>query len=239
MLRTLVWIIGFLLLTAVLMFFTVRPLEAAACPRCFGLTELASGVYGETGLSDEARQHTLQTVAAAEERVGRFYGGLQHVPRVLACATPGCYRRIGGSGTRVGSVGTFTLMVSPEGMDVVLISHELSHVELHGRVGVLHMSAGAVPAWFDEGVAVLVSDDPVYLAPPRKGMADRCTSGPTPDMPVEPGEWRDALQQEGEVMYARAACQVDLWMISKGGPAAVPALLAKVAGGEDFDAVYK
>ena len=28
------------------------------------------------------------------------------------------------------------------------------------RVGLWHMELGAVPAWFDEGVAVLVSDDP-------------------------------------------------------------------------------
>jgi len=239
MLRTAVWTLGLLLLTAGLVLFMARPLAAVTCPRCFGLERLAEGVYGEAGLSGEARQHDLQTLAAAEDRVSTFYGGLEHVPRVVICATPACYQRIGGGGTRVGSLGTLALLVSPQGTDVVLMSHELSHVELHGRVGVLHMSAGAVPAWFDEGVAVLVSDDPVYLAPTRKGVADRCTSGPTPDMPVEPGEWRDALQQEGEVMYARAACQVDLWVISKGGPAAVPALLEKIAGGEDFDAAYK
>src|SRR5690348_2816649 len=161
MLRSLAWITGLSLLTVVVMFFIARPLEAAACPRCFGMEKLADGVYAESAMPQAARQDTLLLLAAAEDRVAKFYSGMQHVPRVLVCATPACYQRIGGGGTRVGSIGTFALMVSPQGDDVVLLSHELSHVELHGRVGVLRMSAGAVPAWFDEGVAVLVSDDPV------------------------------------------------------------------------------
>ncbi len=238
MFRSAVWFtvifvlfVGFILLVA-------RPVAAVGCPWCFGLEKAADGVYVESGMPEDARRHALQLLTQAENRVGRFYGGMQHTPRTLICATPRCFERIGGGGTRVGSLGSVGLLVAPEGTDVVLMSHELSHVELHGRAGLWHMEIGAIPAWFDEGVAVLVSDDPMYLAPARPGR-DRCAAGPQADMPADPADWRAQLVERGDLLYAAAACEVDLWMISEGGPSAVPALLAKIREGEDFDALYK
>jgi hypothetical protein len=238
MLRSAAWLtlilasfLGFILLVA-------RPVVAVACPWCFGLEKAVDGVYVEAAMPADARQHALQLLGQAEERVGRFYSGMQYTPRTLICATPRCFERIGGGGTRVGSLGSLALLVAPEGINVVLMSHELSHVELHGRVGLWHMELGAVPAWFDEGMAVLVSDDPQYLAPARHGR-DRCAAGPQADMPADPAEWRERLAENGDLLYASAACQVDLWMIAQGGPTAVPALLVKLHDGQSFDALYK
>lgn len=42
---------------------------------------------------------------------------------------------------------------------MTILSHELTHAELHYRVGVSR-SAHSIPHWFDEGLAVLVSQDP-------------------------------------------------------------------------------
>lgn len=235
-------IIGFAVIVALflgLVLLVARPVAAIGCPACFGLTQAADGVYVESAMTESARKHVLTVLATAEDRDSRFYGGLQHSPRVLVCATARCFHLIGGGGTRVGSIGSFALMVSPEGVDPVLMSHELSHVELHGRVGLWKMELGAVPAWFDEGVAVLASDDPLYLAPARPGQRDRCAAGPQPDMPVEPSDWNAKLAEDGDVLYKEAACQVDLWMIAHGGTSAVPALLAKLHDGAEFDSLYK
>jgi len=113
MLRSAVWLtliltlfLGFILLVA-------RPVVAVGCPRCFGLEKAADGVYVESGMPADARAHALQLLSQAESRVGRFYGGMQHTPRTLICATPGCFERIGGGGTRVGSLGSIGLLVAP------------------------------------------------------------------------------------------------------------------------------
>ena len=60
-------------------------------------------------------------------------------------------------------------------------------------------------------------------------------------MPVDPagGAGPAQLEERGDLLYASAACQVDLWMIAQGGPAAVPTLLSKLHDGQSFDALYK
>lgn len=237
MIRAAIWILVILLLFAGFIVWVARPVAVVTCPQCFGLSKAADGVYVESAMPAGMRRHVLQVLAEAEDRVGHFYGTLEHRPRTVVCATDACFQRIGGGGTRVGSLGSFALLVAPQGTNVVLISHELSHVELHGRVGLWHMEVGAIPAWFDEGVAVLVSDDPAYLAPVRPGR-DRCAAGPMADLPTDPAEWRDRLTEQGDLLYASAACQVDIWMLAQGGPPAVPALLAKIHDGQDFDTLY-
>ena len=57
-------------------------------------------------------------------------------------------------------------------------------------------------------------------------------------MPTDPVEWRDKVAEQGDLIYASAACQVDLWMLSQGGPPAVPSLLAKIHDGKQFDSLY-
>jgi hypothetical protein len=232
-----IWIIVLVAVPVCLTLLVERPLAAMACPFCFGLEKLQDGVYVETSMSTETRAKLLKTLAESEARVTQFYGQMRYIPRVIVCATDACYQHIGGGGARVGSLGASLLLVAPQGIDAVLMSHELSHVELYGRVGFWNMFLDVVPVWFNEGVAVLVSDDPAYLAPPHNG-GDRCRVGPGEHMPVYPSEWRDRLQQDGQMLYAEAACQVDYWVIANGGPAAVPALLDKLHAGQSFDSLY-
>jgi hypothetical protein len=47
------------------------------------------------------------------------------------------------------------------------------------------------------------------------------------------------VSEDGDGIYAEAACQVHLWMIAHGGTSAVPALLAKLHDGAEFDSHYK
>jgi hypothetical protein len=76
------------------------------------------------------------------------------------------------------------VMLSPRGIDAVIAAHELAHVELHERLG---SHAGHVPQWFDEGLAVLVSDDPRYLRP--ETAVDRCLVASDEALPATLPEW--------------------------------------------------
>lgn len=93
--------------------------------------------------------------------------------------------------------------LSPRGFDPVILVHEASHVALHGRLGTIRLLSGAVPAWFDEGLAVIVSGDARYLAPGSTA-AERCTAEPT-EMPASPWTWaREAGRRT--TLYAETAC---------------------------------
>ena len=234
-LQALIWITALALITAGIAYVMVRPAAAAACPWCFGLEMAADGLYVQSSMSAAERQRVITTVTAARAQAGQFYGSLLHQPRILVCGDDACYRRLGGMpGTAVGSMGSSVLEVSPLGsQQQVFITSGLSSAELYGRVGFWKFNQGAVPMWFDQGLAVVVANDPAYILPPGHG--DRCKAGSFPDMPATPSEWQDELQQEGNVLYAQSACKVSMWMMENGGSKGVTALLDKVALGQDFN----
>ena len=238
MLRASAWLGILAVLTVGLALLMVRPLVAAACPACFGFVQVEPGLYVQSNMPAALRTRSVGSLAAAERRVGAFFDGLQHAPRVLVCADDGCYHRVGGvPGSGTGAAGSLALVVSPAAVDTVSMAEALTHVELRGRVGYWRMLVGAVPMWFEEGVVVLAADDTLYLAPP--GRHDRCLAGPIPDMPVTPEDWNSALQEQGQTLYARSACQTDIWMESHGGPAGIVGLLTKLTQGQAFESLYK
>src|SRR5262249_50832958 len=113
----------------------------------------------------------------------------------------------------------------------------LSHSDLRRRRGRIGHLMGAVPAWFDEGVAVVVSDDRRYLAPPEA--ADRCRVRADEALPIGMFEWRREMGQfDTRQLYAKSACRVADWMAAHGGAAAVTRLVARGADGTPFAEAY-
>ena len=208
---------------------------AITCPTCYGLERLDDNTFTERPLTDELRRGIAEVLAESRRRVSTFYGGLSADPRILVCVTEACYRRIGGGEARGTSLLDIALRLSPRGIDPVIASHEGSHIELHQRVGRIHFLMGAIPAWFDEGVAVVVSDDPRYLAP--DGIADRCLAWSDEPLPSGASEWGRQAGVDNE-LYAKAACRVAQWISARSGPVAVTRLLARVSAGTSFATAY-
>ncbi|MER6948556.1 hypothetical protein ABT294_31510 [Nonomuraea sp. NPDC000554] len=203
---------------------------ATTCPGCYGLTELRPGVYTEEGLSAGQRSQVAQATEAATERVAGFYGSRRSSPRLLVCVTDECYRHIGGGRERGIAVLDRSVMLSPRGVDAVIASHEMSHVELHARLS----SGVEVPQWFDEGLAVVVSDDRRYLAPPSA--PDRCLAEPGASLPITLDEWLHAAGTDAST-YAKAACGVSRWLRSNGDRDGLLKLIDRLNAGESFDSM--
>ncbi|MFB9893986.1 hypothetical protein [Planobispora takensis] len=166
----------------------------------------------------------IEVVERADKRVRDFFGGRESSPDILVCLSDDCYRRIGGGRERGIAVLNRAVMLSPRGVDSVIASHELTHVELHER-----LTGAEVPQWFDEGLAVLVSDDPRYLAP----TGDRCLLDPRRPLPATLEEWLRTASADSQV-YARAACRVSRWAQANGGKEALPALIERLSAGQAF-----
>ncbi|WP_063780944.1 hypothetical protein [Nonomuraea sp. SBT364] len=195
---------------------------ATTCPGCYGLERLRPGLYAELGLAPAERRHVAEVVDQANQRVRAFFGGRVSSPDVLVCLSDDCYRRIGGGRERGIAVLNRSVMLSPRGVDPVIASHELTHVELHAR-----LDGADVPQWFDEGLAVLVSDDPRYLAP----AGDRCLLDSRRALPATLADWLRTASANPHV-YAEAACRVSRWAGRNGGTKALPTLIERLSTGE-------
>ena len=196
---------------------------ATTCPGCYALTRVSDGVYSERGLTDAQTRQLDALTSDARRRVEAFYGGRESDPRIVACFTDDCYDRIGGGGEKGIAVLNRAVMLSPRGLDAVIASHEMAHVELHQRLD------GDVPQWFDEGLAVVVSGDPRYLG-------EHCATPYEGPLPETLPAWLDAAGSDAQV-YSRAACRVQRWLDGHGGRAAVLNLIDSLNGGEAFPAL--
>src|SRR5207237_10032315 len=122
----------------------------------------------------------------------------------------------------------WVIVIYPHAATTVAFTNELTHTEFHHRLaGRIH----AVPAWFDEGLAVNVSADPRYLGPIRSG--EPCVVDASTALPVNDTAWVRATQVTNKP-YAEAACLVSNWLGEKGGKDAVLRLVGKIRAGESF-----
>jgi hypothetical protein len=227
--RLVISAIGLLFIAAAGVALAYPAAAAVACPSCYGFTSLGGNLYVEKSMSDAERRQSQIYVDAAHAKVAAFYGSLHGDPRILICATAGCYGKMGG-GSRGMAMFDMALILAPGGDNPVIAAHELSHIELHSRIGRIKTFEKVVPQWFDEGLAVVVSGDPRYLKP--EGAADRCTAEPIADLPISRSGWVASVERDD--LYPKAACRVLRWMNAEGGPTAIRRLADAIAGGEDF-----
>ncbi len=209
-------------------------LATVACPTCTGFRAAGDRVFVDRRMSPAQTEQAIEIINAARRRVRDFYGKTISDPEILICGDQACYGRFGG-GSRGIALLDWALFLSPRGTSVTIASHEMSHIELHRRVGLLKTYRRDVPQWFDEGVAVFVSDDERYLKPAAD--IDRCRMSPDGALPTTRAAWIETAQSAD--LYARAACRVSRWIAAHGGSKSVGDLLVAVANGNSFAMAYE
>lgn len=224
---------------------SARSLVAFACPTCFGMTRLAEGLLIEQDAGDEVRRRMIAARSEAQRRLSAFYPHKLGKPDVIACSTWRCYQRFGGGAPQDGRVtpkgvahGAYYIKLSPDGtseeLAAAILAHELAHIELHKRLGLIRTAWG-LPVWFDEGLAVIISKDPrakygekAFQALP---LADR-------ELPLDQlatlRTWRQSFRA-GKPVYTIAAHHVRTWLRGAADPARhLEALIERLRRGEDF-----
>lgn len=200
-------------------------------PSWFGFSEISEGVYVDDQMSPGQRQEFLKILSLAKERVSAFFGSIEASSKVFACSTEECFVSHGGVTAKGKAYGDSMLLLSPRGLDAVIASHELTHIEFHGRVGAFR-SWRAIPSWFDEGLAVLVSEDPRYTEDAWLKATDNGCSAPKLENIGEmlgKGDWL--------LSYGTARREVGAWYLH-AGRAGLEHLIAEVKNGSDFNSAF-
>ncbi|MDF1621334.1 hypothetical protein [Pseudothioclava nitratireducens] len=223
------------ILGAVALMYFVPTLRVAAYPERMGFRTIAPGVMVEAAFSEAETAQLLRDIDTARARIARFYGAFDANVKLVACKTLACNQRLGGEGQGAGTAAAMTygtpfvsvLRLAPRGLNPTIIAHEFSHAEFNQRAGYWALFRRKVPAWFNEGLAVVASDDARYML---DGVGHtRCLAPPTGLI-----EGLTAFRRAGgtdPALYARAACGVLIWMEVHGGRDAVLAALADLRGG--------
>lgn len=201
------------------------------CAPCYGMSYASSRMVVDNAASAAQRRALDNAIASANVTVRNFYGTTGRKPYVVVCATRACDGRMGGTGVNALTItGPFftVVRVSSNGIDPSFLAHEFAHVEFHDRVGLANLQRN-VPAWFDEGLAVIVSGDRRSIRP-GSTPAQRCRGSATSRLPSDADEWTRLAMQDPRI-YADAACRTLHWMERHGGRSGTLAVIGQLSRG--------
>lgn len=207
--------------------------RAYLCPACSGFRQVAPQIYVDQQATDAQIDAALQDLAAAEGMVLDFYPERMSDPVWLLCLSGECGMRSLPRPLAMFYMNLF-VFVYPDGATPTILAHELAHTELHERVGSnRRFFSQAVPTWFDEGLAVYISQDTRYLDV-EDGVVTGCTAGDWPQPPSDQRTFRRLGSTEAEAIYTASACQVIDWLDHHGGAEAVVSFLGEIRAGDSF-----
>ncbi len=221
-------------------------------PESFNLTPISPEIYVEVGTGKEIREQLLVAMDKAENAIRNAYGSVKSNPIVYACVTEDCYESFGGRGSKAKVYGKHILM-SPRGLNWHYLAHEWSHSEILSR---LTFSAWwDLPQWFNEGVAVVVSEAPEHSETHWQFLVASNISRPSQSELYELKslrQWLDAVkyydatknaerrangEREIRPLYTAAGIEVRPWL-SKVGSQGLLALIESLNTGEAFESAY-
>ncbi|SFI36068.1 hypothetical protein [Jannaschia pohangensis] len=189
--------------------------RTAALPGLHGFTEIAPQLWVEDGAAPSPI--TREDVETAEVLLADFWGRAPERPRILVCLTEACDAALGGPGPLAQAYGRFVVVLysrlAAEDADLrrAILTHEMSHVALSERVSAWRVMTGDLPAWLNEGLAVLASDDP------RFDLSEEvCATLADETLPEGFREWGRQAGQQSRPLYQAAACRARDWLAQNG-----------------------
>jgi len=246
------WIIALLLTASLLSGCSVLQGSKLLAPESFGLTSVAPNIYVEAGADETVRGNLREAMDKAEEAIRLTYGSANSRPIVHACITEECYETFGGRGS-VAKVYGNRILLSPRGLNWHFLAHEWSHAEMRSRL--TFRAWWHLPNWFDEGVAVAISEAPEHSENHWQFLV--ASNIPRPSREElhtfkSLRQWLDAVHRYGDgkniereannepvisPVYSAAGHELRPWL-AKVGSTGLLAFIAQLNDGGDFESTY-
>jgi len=215
-------------------------------PATFGMEQIAPRVYVDPKMTEMQRLALTEAITTARQRIHLYYGNVVAEPEIIACSTEQCFQRIGGETARAKSYGAAKMLLSPRGLTAPMIAHEWSHAEFSTRVGG-SFAAKDIPRWFDEGLAVLVSNEPTHSEEIWQAINEAGITTPALNELESREKWLTAVKKYGDaatnkeqykVVYATAGHEVRHWY-RKAGKSGLSQLIEAIRQGKPFIQAYQ
>lgn len=222
-------------------------------PELSGLEQVEPGLYVEAGMPERQRTELIAAKSWAERKIRHAYGDVVSDPIVHACWSEACYERFGGMGS-IAKVYGNRILISPRGLNGHFIAHEWSHAELHKRLTL--SGYFEVPSWFDEGLAVTISEAPEHSEAHWQYLVEHNVPRPDKEELMRLNtlrQWLAAVHRYGEDLnrqrmargeariapvYAAAGHEVRPWLAS-AGTSGLLRLIEQVNAGVAFTTAYR
>lgn len=221
-------------------------------PEAFGFVPVANNLYIEAGADEATRAQLKDAMRQAGHAMRTAYGDVLSQPLVHACLSDQCLDAVGAKGTFAKVYGAH-IVLSRRGLNWHFIAHEWSHAEMLTRLD--FAAWRGMPQWFDEGLAVVVSEalehseqhwyylDTQHIAKPSRAelftfktlnqwlaAGERYSDGKN-------AERRARGEPEIHALYAAVGHEVRPWF-AQAGTAGLLKLIAELNTGAEFAAVY-
>ena len=213
-------------------------------PTLFGMEAIAPRTYVDKAMPSDQREQILKIVSDSEARVARYYGNVSTRPELFFYSSQDSFQSFGGaSETGLTFLGRASLF-SPRGRSVPIVAHEWSHVEFQSRVGLWHLLK--VPRWFDEGLAVTVSEEPRHSESVYQEALQAGASPPSLAELETSRQWNQAVKKyrapelnpgNRAVVYAAAGHEVREWF-QRAGVRGLQEFCLELDSGTNFSLAY-
>ena len=222
-------------------------------PESFGLTQIAPNIYVEANADEATRANLQDALQKAESVIRVAYGSVKSHPIVHACLSEACYESFGGKGSKAKVYGD-RILLSPRGLDWHFLAHEWSHTEIYTRLS--FSALWHLPQWFNEGVAVAVSEAPGHSEEHWQFLVASNIPRPTREELhsfKSLRQWLTAVHRFGETqnierkakgesevapVYTAAGHELRPWLANAGSQGLL-AFLERLNGGQQFELAYQ
>ena len=209
-----------------------------------GFDEVRDNIYVDETYESGNTEQLLALLDEAELRVSEFWGGLEAEPVVIVSDNTEKLAKLGYTGSPA-LTNTFLLfgahsfvVISPNGVGVDVLAHELTHAELHKRLynGKL-LYKQLVPIWFDEGVATQNDYRRQYNNDAWNKATDNGSKSVDFSTIEQPSQFYSSDTDEKIYNYIVSRHELSEWLDRNGKPALID-LIAEINSGAAFDDVY-
>ncbi len=195
-----------------------------------------SDLYVEPGTGAAKLMQVKQLIHSSKGRVRAFWGSLDGRPQFIFCNSSKEFEKYAGPGA--GPACSFMklrgyIVISNDGLQTDIISHELSHIELYSRIG-FWKNVFLIPAWFHEGLAMQVDNRPDFSTDSLRKYSVGFTHLPDLQKLRTTSEFNTGTPDEVILNYAAAKYTVAQW----NSPGKLNRFITLIHKGKGFDEAW-
>ncbi len=194
-------------------------------------------LYYKSDVPAATREKIRLLISEAFDRDRNFLGSLTCHPKFIYCDNDADYAKYGdpsgGPACTHTKLGAY-IVLSRDGLNADIVSHELMHAELYQCIGFLN-NQFKIPVWYKEGLAMQVDNRPDFSEDSLKVYSDNFRKLPDIREINTPALFLSGTSDQVTLHYAAARYEVRKWY-TKGR---MKQFIAAINNGASFDEAYK